>query len=150
MRTNTQISLSTCIVFIIVGIIMLAASVLFFTTTKAKIEKSVEVTATVTNIETKHEIRKGKSRTKHVAYVDFEYDGHEYENYRLNFYSASMHEGKDITLNIYENPNGNTEVISSSNTNTLCGVFALFGIVFVIAGGVTTKNYLSNKNNGGY
>ncbi|MCQ2527989.1 MAG: hypothetical protein MJ108_02590 [Saccharofermentans sp.] len=136
------------IVMILAGILLGVGGFFLYRTNENKIAESEKVTAVIDEIETIHKrSSKGKTKTEHKVYVDFEYDDKEYEHYKLGYYSSSMHEGGDIDIYVYENSSGSIEVLTKEGTVVLLAVFGIFAVVLVGVGiGMTVITVKSGKN----
>lgn len=135
------------IVMILIGIMLGVGGFFFYKTNKEKIAQSEQVTATIDEIETIHKRNsKGKTKTEHKVYIDFEYDDKEYEHYKLGYYDSSMHEGNDIDVYVYEPSNGDIEVLTEGAGTVIIIVFTLFAAVLVGVGiGMIALNAGGNK-----
>jgi hypothetical protein len=85
------------LVFVVVGIMM----AMHF----SKINKeAVDVTATISRIEvtTKTVRRNGRTRNEkeHDVYVDYTFEGEEYEDVNMGFYKTGMKEGQTVTVKV--------------------------------------------------
>lgn len=119
-------------IFLIVGVFIC----IFLFNNKGKIE----TTATITQIES---YRDSGRKLKHEVYVAYEVDGVPYES-RLNFYSSSMYEGKEISIYYKEdNPN---KISANTPEILLFLIFPALGLIFSAIGGIgLTRNYKKNK-----
>lgn len=119
------------VIFLIVGIGLLAGAFLFsryFASFKARAEK---VTGEITRIEeyydSDHELR-------HHVYVSYTYDGVDYDDVSINSYNSSMYEGKEIELLCdKKNPE---HIMGKSDGNLVVIILAGIGIIFVLVGGI--------------
>lgn len=118
------------IVFLLVGVIMIVASVCTFVAEKKFEAKAETTTAVITEIDT-YTTGSGDDRTTHHdVYVEYRVDRQVY-NGMLNTYTSSMYEGKEIEV-MYdpENP-GNVRV-----SNYIAPIILIFmGLIFGGVGG---------------
>lgn len=120
------------IVFIIIGIIALIDGTNFK-------ERAVEVTGEIADIQTYYEYVNGDRKRRHDVYVDYTYDGIEYEDVLLGEYNAGMNMGEDITLLC--DPDNPGDIRTGTGTVmfpiiflAMGGVFLLLGILFLVFG----------------
>lgn len=95
----------------------------------------VEIDAIISCIEND---RDSSGDTSHDVYVNYEYDGEEYTNVPLNYYSSSMYEGKNITIKI--NPDNPSEPSNTMLVVLFGGVFGGIGFIFLVIGLVLIIN----------
>lgn len=117
-------------IFMTVGMLFLIGGVVTAVINWQFREKAVEITAVITDIQT---YRASDGDRKHEVYVSYRFEDREYEDVRLNFYSSSMYEGKEIT--VFCDPE-NPRHIESSGTIVLIIVFVVMGAVFVVIGSI--------------
>ncbi|MBE5958836.1 MAG: DUF3592 domain-containing protein [Lachnospiraceae bacterium] len=85
------------VIFIVVGIALMIHN--------NKINKTaVDVQATITKMDRneRHVVEDGKTKTEvdYDVYVDYSFEGNEFKDVKLNYYTAGMKEGKEITVKI--------------------------------------------------
>ena len=152
-NANIKNVLIVGILMIVIGALFVAAGILMYKSNTAKIERSQKTIAVSDEIQTHRTIRKGKARIKHVVYLDFEYNDVDYNHYKFGYYDASMYEGKEIEIYVYEKSNGNIEVISESGNILMLVVLSIFGTVgfgIGIATLIINSKPKQNKINEGY
>ncbi len=134
---------------ILAGILLGIGGVFLYKSTMDKIEQSEEVTAEIVEIETIHKSgSKGKTKTEHKVYVDFEYDGEEYEHYKLGYYTSSMDEGEDVEIYVYEKSNGDIQVLTKGGSIVLLIVSSVFAVALAgIGTGIIVVNAKIDKKN---
>lgn len=119
------------VIFLIVGIGLLAGAFLFsryFASFKAGAE---EVTGEITRIE---EYYDSDRELRHHVYVSYTYDGVDYDDVSINSYNSSMYEGKEIELLCdKKNPE---HIMEKSAGNLVVIILAGIGIIFVLVGGI--------------
>lgn len=119
------------VIFLIVGIGLLAGAFLFsryFASFKAGAE---EVTGEITRIE---EYYDSDRELRHHVYVSYTYDGVDYDDVSINSYNSSMYEGKEIELLCdRKNPE---HIMEKSAGNLVVIILAGIGIIFVLVGGI--------------
>lgn len=71
---------------------------------------------------------------KHRVYVNYTYDGSDYEEVPINSYSSSMYEGKEIELLC--NPENPWEIQEKSAGSFLIIILSGMGILFILVGGI--------------
>lgn len=119
------------VIFIAVGLIFFIIGCSFFVIGAVNQNKGEEITAVVTAIE---RYRESDGDIGHHVFVDYEYDGVEYKEMPLNYYSSSMRQGKKISINI--DPDEPSHILASGFNMIFGGIFGGSGLVFVIIGGI--------------
>lgn len=130
------------IMFLLFGIFMIVASVVMFVGNK-KFEASAEKTmAVITDIDT-YTTGSGDDRTTHHdVYVEYRVGRQVYES-MLDYYSASMHVGKEIE--VMYNPADPDDIRGSKNFSWL--ILALIGLIFSgVGGGIFFANVAASIN----
>lgn len=117
-------------IFLGIGMIFFLVGCSFFVIGALNKNKGEEITAVVTSIES---YRESDGDIGHWVYVDYEYDGVEYTDMRLNYYSSSMSVGKKITITI--DPDNPEKVLVSDFNMMFGGIFGGVGLVFAVTGG---------------
>ena len=87
-----------------------------------------EVTAVITDISYS---RDSDGERHGSAFVSFEFDGKEYNDVRLNYFSSSMNEGDEITLLVNPEKPRNVRVKGEV-------LYIILPVIFVLAGDVRT------------
>lgn len=115
-------------IFLIVGIVFLAVGIgVLYSGIRFRMN-AVETQAVITEIET---YRSGDD-THHSVWVEYEYDGKEYKDIRLNVYNSGMHVGKEITILV--DPKNPQKVSTEYGLIFAGGVFLLMGVIFTCVG----------------
>lgn len=120
-------------IFALVGIGMLAGAVVVFLSSQKFMSEAEEVSGVIETIET---YRDSDNDVHHRAYVSYTYNGREYDNVRLSFYSSNMYEGKSITL--YCDPNDPGRVVAKEGNLFACITLLFMGIIFSCVGIIPT------------
>lgn len=95
-KSNKIMDYITCGIFMAIGIAILAGGVIY-TYTKWEFKKNaVEISATIVDIQSSG--RNSNGDRMYTAYVNYEYEGLQYEYINLGSYSSNMYVGKEITL----------------------------------------------------
>lgn len=119
------------IIFCVVGTGLLIGGALcgwHFASFKAKAE---EITGEITRIE---EYYDSDYELKHSVYVSYNYDGIDYEDVSINFYSSSMYEGKEIGLLC--DPEKPYYVEERTSGTLVVAILAGIGIIFLLVGAI--------------
>lgn len=117
-------------IFIIVGICILVAGIFWLMSAIRFKENGAAVPGVITRIESHYD---SKGENSHTVFVSFEYGGSVYSDVRLNSYSSSMYEGKEITL--YCDPDNPRRIQVDSMLYFGPGILMGIGFVFVLIGG---------------
>lgn len=118
-------------VFLVAGVGLLIGGILWLFSSIRFQETAVEITGTITDIET---YRDSDGDRHSAAYVSYEFGGELYEDVRLNSYSSSMRRGMDITL--YCDPDDPWNVQPKSMTYFGPALLGGMGLLFALVGGV--------------
>lgn len=120
-------------IFGIVGVILIIVSICVTVSGMKFDETAVEITGTITDIES---YRDSDGDRHYQVYVDYDYQGREFSDVRLGTYTSSMYEGKEITLKVDpENPRR----VSTPHSNMIAGIMlAVMGVVFALIGIIPT------------
>lgn len=113
-----------------IGLVFLIVGLCSFISGSVNKNKGEEITAVVTAIE---RYRGSDGDTSHRVYVDYEYDGKEYTDMPLNYYSSSMRRGKKISITI--DPDEPENILSTGVNLMLGGIFGGIGLIFTVLGG---------------
>lgn len=143
MKVNARSNPIAGIIIAIIGIVLLAGTIVLYNVNNSKIEKSTEVTAKITEIDSEVRRTNKKNRIHYTIYVDFTYGDSTYEHYNLGYYTASMREGQDIPVYVYEGSNG-IEVLTEGKGLSIG--MAAFGVIMIITGAATTISAKKNRN----
>lgn len=115
--------------FAFAGVVMLAGGFIFMGYSLHFQSIAVEVSGTITSITTH---RDSDGDTSHTVLVSYSYEGQDFDNTYLGFYSSNMYEGKEITLLI--DP-GNPRRMTSPAGNTFACIMLLgMGLIFSLVG----------------
>lgn len=128
-------------IFGVIGTILL---VVCFFITKSSIEfekKAVHISGTIVDIEI---YRDHDGDRHHTAYVDYEYEGREYLDVRLGYYSRTMDVGDVITLKI--DPDKPGKVRAKNESLFTCVFLGIMGIVFSLVGYIPLIKFFRNRN----
>lgn len=128
-------------VFALVGTILL---VVCFFVTKSSIafeKKAINITGTIVDIES---YRDSDGDRHYTAYVDYEYEGQEYLDVRLSYYSSSMDVGDVISLKI--DPEKPGRVKAKNESLFACIMLGVLGIAFSLFGFIPLIKNLRNGN----
>lgn len=117
-------------IFIIVGICILVTGILMFMSAIRFKENGTAVLGVITKIESHHN---SEGENSHTVYVSYEYGGSIYSDVRLNSYSSSMYEGKEITL--YCDPDNPRRIQTDSMLYLGPGILMGIGCIFMLVGG---------------
>ncbi len=117
-------------IFIIVGICILVAGIFWLTSAIRFKENGATVSGVITKIESHYN---SEGENSHTVYVSYEYGGSTYSDVRLNSYSSSMYEGKEITL--YCDPDNPRHIQADSMLYLGPGILLGIGIIFTLVGG---------------
>lgn len=119
------------IIFGVIGIGLLIGAALYgwhYADFKAGAE---EVTGEIARIE---EYYDSDHEIKHRVYVNYTYDGIDYEEVSINSYTSSMYEGKEITLLC--DPKNPRHIMERSAGSLVIIILAGMGSVFTLIGGI--------------
>ncbi len=125
-RKSSGSAKSVGIIFAVIGSIFLIVAICVLIAQSTYDERYDRVQAMITRIET---YRSGDD-TKHRAYVSYEYEGEDYNNISLSYYSSGMHEGQ--RYEIYIDPANPTN--PKVKSNALIIIFMLMGGIFAVVG----------------
>ena len=137
------------LIFALVGCAVFIGGFIFMSKSLQFRKTAVEITGTITRI-TSHYDSDGDAH--HSVQVSYSYNGRDFDNVALGFYSSNMYEGKDIILLVDpENP----AHMSSKSGDTFNYVFLMsMGIIFAdvgivpiivsITGSIKSKKLMEN------
>ena len=122
-----------CGIFGIVGVILIIISICLTASGMKFEETAVDITGTIAFIDS---YRDSDGDRHYQVYVDYVYEGREFTEVRLNTYTSSMYEGKEIALKIDpENPGK----VKTPHSNMIAGIIlAVMGLVFALIGIIPT------------
>lgn len=110
------------IIFVIAGIVSLVKSVQFKKT-------AVNVDAVISDIEA---YRDSDGDMNHRVFINYSYNGKQYEGISLGEYSSSMYEGKEIAILL--DPKNPVKVATNSGIIFMCAMFIGMGSIFALVG----------------
>lgn len=113
-----------------IGLIFLIVGSCIFIKGAVNKNSGEEITAVVTSID---RYRDSNGNIDHNVYVDYEYDGVEYTDMPLNYYSSSMRKGKKIGITV--DPDEPTDILATDINFLLGGIFGGIGLIFAAIGG---------------
>lgn len=113
--------------FLVVGLLTLLFSVYCFWSYNQVKDELVPVTAVIERID----VYRRNDDLEHEVYVSYTYDGTEYDNIHLNYYSSGMDEGDRLSLEIH--PDDPAEPVNNNGLLVL-----IIGTVFTLTGGTLT------------
>ncbi len=134
-----KIENSIWIIFIIVGIILISIGV-FFGINRFDYSNKIETIGTIVDISS---YKGTDGRREGIVYVSYNVDGMQYES-RLNAYSSSFYEGKEIKI-YYDKDNPNNIGVKSLDLMIL--IFPGVGLIFVIIAVIGIAFKMKNKRN---
>lgn len=117
------------IIFALVGILLLVFGAIFTVNSIRFRQTAVEVTATITDIDT---YRDSDGDTHHNVYVSYYYDDSFYDFIPLNSYTSRMYEGKKIT--ILCSPDNPAHIQSPADLYIVLSILGILGISFLAIG----------------
>ncbi|MBQ8175451.1 MAG: DUF3592 domain-containing protein [Oscillospiraceae bacterium] len=118
------------VVFFLVGVLLVIVSIITFVGNKQFEANAETVMATITEIDTYRTRSNGKTKTHHNVFIEYEIDGKTY-NRELNYYTASMYEGKEIE--VMYNPDNPADARANDDFAWIILVF--MGLIFGTLGG---------------
>lgn len=135
LRVNKTFFIIFELIFLGIGIWMLYSGI----TTK---DKGIEISATIDRIDvtTERVRRNGKYRTEtdYDVYIDYEFEGKQYDDVSYNYHDSSMTEGKEINIKVDEDDP--TKIYYSSQYMLMGGLFVGMSVVMIIITIVAFKN----------
>lgn len=118
-----------CAIFAVVGAFLVAGAVIVCISDRKFMAEAEEISGVISAIET---YRDSDNETHHRVYVDYTYNGQQYGKVRINFYTSSMYEGKEITL--YCDPRHPEKVVVQGANTFVFSMFIIMGIIFLCGG----------------
>lgn len=118
-----------CGIFGVIGAVLLISAVMVHISDRKFMAEAEEISGVIDSIET---YRDSDHETHHRVYVNYTYNGKQYNKVRVNFYSSSMYEGKDITL--YCDPQRPERVVVQGANIFAVVILSGMGILFLCAG----------------
>lgn len=126
-----------CGIFAIVGTVLLAGAVMVYISDQKFMAEAEEISGVIDTIET---YRDSDHETHHRAYVNYTYNGQQYNKVRVNFYNSSMYEGKEITL--YCDPQYPERVVVQGANFFAVVILSLMGALFLCMGVIPIVNFI--------
>lgn len=117
------------LIFALVGFGMLIGGFVSISKSLQFRKTAVEITGTITRI-TAHYDSDGDAH--HSVQVSYSYNGQDFDNVALSFYSSNMYEGKDIILLV--DPKNPAHMTSKSGDTFTYVLLLLMGIIFAAVG----------------
>lgn len=114
-----------CGIFTVVGVIFLVSAVMVYRSDRKFMAEAEEISGVIDTIET---YRDSGHDVHHRVYVNYTYNGKQYNHVQVNFYSSGMYEGKEITL--YCDPQHPERVVVQGANIFVIVVFAAIGVPF--------------------
>lgn len=127
-------------IFVLVGIGLLVGSAVYAKYFYSFMSKAEEITGEVARIE---EYYDSHHDLQHRVFVSYRYNGVDYEDVAINFYSSSMYEGKEITL--YCDPDHPYNIKAKSSGTVVIVVLTVMGLIFLLIGMVTLIRGIRKK-----
>lgn len=118
-----------CGIFAVIGAVLLVSAVMVYVSDQKFMAEAEEINGVIDTIET---YRDSDHETHHRAYVNYTYNGQQYNKVRVNFYSSSMYEGKEITL--YCDPQHPERVIVQGANIFAVVILSGMGVLFLCIG----------------
>lgn len=132
-------------IFGLVGLGLLIGGICWLISSMKFKEIAVEIPGEIVGIET---YRDSDGDTHHRVFVDYSYNGIDYDGVQLGFYSSNMYEGKEITLLC--DPENPGHIESSSGFAFGAGILLFMGLIFFLVGFIpiiiSIKNNAKKKN----
>lgn len=117
-------------VFLSIGVIFFVSGILWMVNILQFRSRAVEVYGQIERIETSWDSDGESSREVYITYT---YNGKTYNNVRINTYTSSMYEGKEITL--FCDPYNSGRVELKSTLYLAPVLFIVIGAIFSLVGG---------------
>lgn len=116
-------------IFAIVGAVLLVSAVMVFVSDRKFMAEAQEINGVIDTIEA---YRNSDDEVNHRVYVNYTYNGKQYNKIQANFYSSNMYEGKEIIL--YCDPQ-HPERIVVHGANVFAVIILFFmGVLFLCIG----------------
>ena len=129
-----------CGIFTVIGAVLLAGAVMVYISDRKFMAEAEEIRGVIDTIEI---YRDSDHETHHRAYVNYTYNGQQYNKVRVNFYSSSMYEGKEITL--YCDPQHPERVVVQGADVFAVVILSLMGVLFLCMGIIPIVNFIRVK-----
>lgn len=129
-----------CGIFTAVSIVLLVSAVMVYRSDRKFMAEAEEISGVIDTIET---YRDSDHDIHHRAYVSYTYNGQQYSKVRVNFYSSTMYEGKEITL--YCDPRHPERVVVQGADAFAVVILSVIGIVFLCIGTIPLIIFIRKK-----
>lgn len=131
------------LIFGLAGVAMLIGGFLLMRSSIRFQNIAVEVTGTISDIESR---RGSDGDVSHSTFVSYSYNGRDYDNIPLGYYNSGMHVGKDILLLV--DPGAPTHIASKSGDTFAYVMLLAIGLLFLLLGFIPTTGMLKNSIKG--
>lgn len=128
-KTNNSFPVLFFLIFALVGCGMLIGGFALLISSHQFRQTASEVTGTITEISS---YRNSDGDLRHSVCVSYSYNGQDFENVPLGFYSSNMYEGKDIALLV--DPEAPGHMTSKSGDAFACILLLAMGVIFAAVG----------------
>lgn len=125
-KANHVSAMVSCI-FAFIGVVFLMVGVLIGLSNAKFRENADEVMAVISSIESH---RDSDGDIDYDVYVDYSYGGQHYQDRRLNMYSSSMYEGKEIEILVDREHPGN--ISAGAGITVITIVFSCIGFAMML------------------
>lgn len=128
------------LVFMAIGLIFLIVGIIIGAVGSNFAENADEVMALITEIDVEWD---ADGDIHHKVFVDYSYNGQDYQYVHLDYYSSSMFEGDEIEILVSrENPR---KISSAKGTMVMVIIFASLGLAFTIGAMIPFILMIRNK-----
>ena len=115
--------------FAVIGFIFIIVGIIWLVSGRKFVQSAVKVSAVISEIES---YRDSDENVNYRVYVNYSYGGQRYEDIRLNEYSSSMYEGKEIQVML--DPDNPKKLMTNLGLYIGPAVFIGMGAIFTSAG----------------
>ena len=115
--------------FAVIGFIFIIVGIIWLVSGRRFVQSAVKVSAVISEIES---YRDSDENVNYRVYVNYSYGGQRYEDIRLNEYSSSMYEGKEIQVML--DPDNPKKLMTNLGLYIGPAVFIGMGAIFTSAG----------------
>lgn len=129
-----------CGLFAITGVVLLVSAVMVYISDRKFMADAKEIRGVVDTIEG---YRDSDNEINHRVYVNYTYNGQQYNNVRVNFYSSSMYEGKEIIL--YCDPQHPERAVVQGASLFGLIVLLMMGVLFLCMGILPIISFIRGK-----
>lgn len=131
------------VIFGLVGIVLLIGGFVYLSSSLRFRSIAVEITGTIADIQAS---RNSDGDVTHTTYVNYSYDGQNFEHVHLGYYSSSMYVGKEIPLLV--DPDQPGHVKSAAGDNLIFIILLGMGLAFTLVGVIPTTCILVSSAKG--